>query len=229
MRGTVIKYLRYLIIFVCPGWLIACAPQASPSPPPLVHNREATRIVHVIRHGWHTGIIIARDDLPPGQVPETDDFPQARFFEFGWGDRDYYPALQPTPGMALAAAFASTSAAMRLRGLSQPPRAADPNIELLALSLTAAGLDRLTAEIAADFERPAGGRAPVIANDQSGASNFYPARGRFHLFNTCNTWTANKLAAAGLPVSASGVITAGDLMERLETIPARDLEQPRSP
>jgi len=32
---------------------------------------------------------------------------------------------------------------------------------------------------------------------------------------------ATKLAVAGLPVSASGVITAGDLMERLETIPAR--------
>ena len=215
MRGSVTKHLRYLLVCVCPGWLFACAPP--PSPP--VQYGEGVATVHVVRHGWHTGIVIARDDLPPGRLPEADDFPQARFYEFGWGDREYYPALDPTPSMALTAAFASTSATMRLRGLDQPPSADNANVEIIGISLTSVELDRLTAEIAADFDRPEGGRAPIIASHRSTASNFYPAHGQFHLFNNCNTWVATKLAAAGLPVSPSGLVTAGDLMARLQNLP----------
>ncbi len=46
-------------------------------------------------------------------------------------------------------------------------------------------------------------------------SNFYDARGRFHLFNTCNTWTARTLRAGGVNLSPSGVITADELVVRL--------------
>lgn len=214
-RGSVAKYLRYLLACMCPGWLFACAP--APTPP--VYYGEDVVTVYVVRHGWHTGIVVAHDDLPPGRLPEADDFPQARFYEFGWGDREYYPALDPTPIMALAAAFASTAAAMRLRALDQPPAGGDPEVDVVGISLTRPEIDHLTAKIAADFDRPEGGRAAVIARHASSASNFYPAHGQFHLFNNCNTWVATKLAATGLPVSPSGVVTAGDLMARLQNLP----------
>ena len=46
-------------------------------------------------------------------------------------------------------------------------------------------------------------------------SNFYPGTGTFHLLNTCNTWTARGLAAAGLQVRVSGVLQAEALMGQL--------------
>ena len=46
-------------------------------------------------------------------------------------------------------------------------------------------------------------------------SLFYNARGAFHLFNTCNTWTARKLKQGGVAISPSGVVTADGLMRRL--------------
>jgi uncharacterized protein (TIGR02117 family) len=212
---TLSKSLLYVLVFVCAAWAVACTP--APSPP--VDKGEGGATVYVVRYGWHAGIVIARDDLPQDRLPEADDFPQAPFLEFGWGDREYYPALEPTPSMALKAAFASSAATMRLRGLNRPPSADAPDVEVVGLSLTGAELDRLATEIAADFDRPDGSRAAVIARHAPSASNFYPAHGQFHLFNNCNTWVATKLAAAGLPLSPSGVVTAGDLMARLQNLP----------
>jgi Protein of unknown function (DUF2459) len=125
---------------------------------------------------------------------------------------------------------------MHLVGLHQPPQQSYPEGEVLAIALTAAELDRMTAGIDADFERPLGGRATAIGPGLYPDSRFYRARGRFHLFNTCNTWTARKLAAAGLALSPNGVITAGDLMRRLRALPGvtgtggnpdRGADQPR--
>ena len=177
-------------------------------------------MVHVVSNGWHSGIIVARKDLlPTGRVPEAADFPGAGFLEFGWGDRAYYPSPRPTVGMALGALLKPTPAVMHLAGLSLPPRQAYPKAEVLAVPLTATALDRLIAGIDAAFDRPEGGRARAIARGLYHNSNFYPADGRFHLFNTCNTWTARKLEAAGLGLSSSGVITADNLMGRLRALP----------
>ena len=47
-----------------------------------------------------------------------------------------------------------------------------------------------------------------------GDSRFYPARGHFHLFNTCNVWTARALQAAGLPMQPRLAVTASALIDQ---------------
>jgi hypothetical protein len=44
---------------------------------------------------------------------------------------------------------------------------------------------------------------------------FYAATGTYDLSHTCNTWTAEALRAAGAPVSAAGVVFAGQLLDQL--------------
>lgn len=205
------------------AWLAGCG-SAAPSLPPLPDG-PADRVIHVVSNGWHTGLVIARADLPAGRIPEAADLPDARYLEFGWGDREYYPSRDPTVGMALAAALTPSPAVLHLAGREATPRSAAPDIEVLAVAVTAAGLDRLVARIDEAFERPAGGRAAIIAPGLYPGSHFYPAHGEFHLFNTCNTWIADKLAAAGVTLP-SGVITADDLMRRLRAALAKPL--PRS-
>ena len=79
--------------------LTACA-AAAPAPPPSQTDLGAKTVIFVASNGWHSGIVVAKADLPPDRLPETVDFPEARFLEFGWGDAVYYPAKQPTFGMA---------------------------------------------------------------------------------------------------------------------------------
>lgn len=210
------RFLTRLAALIGAVWLIGCAPVSHPS---TVAEGPLAHIVRIVSNDWHTGIVVPRASLPPQQVPEAADFPDARFLEFGWGDREYYPSPRPGLGTTLAAALVPTPAVMHLAGLEAPPEDVYPDSEVLAVRLTAAELDRLLTEIDASFERPSGARAEAVARGLYRDSRFYPAGGRFHLFNTCNTWAARMLAAAGLELSASGVITAEHLMSRLRDLP----------
>lgn len=194
--------------------LVACGSNAPPRPPAPVDGGPADKVVHVVSNGWHTGLIVAREDVPPGRVPEAADMPGARYLEFGWGDREYYPSPQPTIGMALDAVMTPSPAVLHLAGRDAPPQESPPDIEVLAVPLTTTGLERLIARVDEAFDRPAGGRAASVAPGLYRDSRFYPAHGEFYLFNTCNTWIADKLAAGGVRLRA-GVITADDLMQRL--------------
>ncbi len=198
---------------VCAIWLAACATVA-PLPP--ADHGPRTHAVRVVSNGWHTAIVIGRAELvATGLLPEADDFPDAVFLEFGWGDRVYYPAREKTLGMALDAALTGTPAVMHLAGLARPPEQTYADAEVMPVALSQVKFRRLVRAIAGDFERPEGERAAPVSRGLYSHSKFYNARGTFHLFNTCNTWTARMLRAGGVNLSPSGVITADDLVARL--------------
>ncbi len=183
--------------------------------PPTDHGPR-THAVRVVSNGWHTAIVIGRAELvATGLLPEADDFPDAVFLEFGWGDRVYYPAREKTLGMALDAALTGTPAVMHLAGLARPPELTYADVEVLSFALSQEEFRHLVGAIAGDFERPEGERATPVSRGLYPHSKFYNARGTFHLFNTCNTWTARMLRAGGVNLSPSGVITADDLVARL--------------
>ncbi len=202
--------------FACAVWLAACTAASQPLP---IDAGEPVHTIYVLSTGWHTDIALALADLPPGAIPEAQDFPRAAFLEFGWGDREYYPSLRPSMALALAAALMPTPAVMHVAGLPRPPREHYREAEVLALRLNAAALGRLIAAIDASFDRPEGGRGEIVDRGLYRNSWFYGARGEFHLFNTCNTWTARMLSAAGVGLSPSGVLTAEELMRRLRDLP----------
>jgi len=210
------RRLGRLAGLTCAGWLVACTPTPQPL---LVDEGEPVHTIYVFSNGWHTSIVLSRDALPPGPIPEAADFPEAAFLEFGWGDREYYPSPRPTMGMALAAALTPTPAVMHLASLPRPPQELYRKAEVLAMRLSAEALERLIAQIDTSFDRPEVGRGETVARGLYQDSWFYLAHGRFHLFNTCNTWTARMLTAAGVGVSPSGVKTAEDLMRRLRDLP----------
>ena len=174
--------------------------------------------VYVTSNGWHTGIVVARASLPPGAIPEAADFPVAPYLEFGWGDAEYYPAPRPTLGMALGAALGLNPALVHVVGLPAHPREGYPNSEVVELRLSPDGFQRLVHYLDATFARDGAKRIPAGAPGLYSFSLFYAAKGKFHLFNTCNTWAARGLAAAGLPVEVSGVVRTEDLMAQLRKI-----------
>jgi hypothetical protein len=81
--------------------------------------------------------------------------------------------------------------------------------------VTEDGFRQLIAYLDASFDRGGVARSKPSAPGHHAFSSFYPAIGTFHLLNTCNTWTARGLKAAGIGVSASGVLHAEGLMNQL--------------
>ena len=109
---------RWLIgpaLALCAALLATC----ETAPPPIAPDDEGprTRLIQVASNGWHTAIVVPAPALAAtGLLPEARDFRGARFLEFGWGDRVYYPAEEKTIGMTLAAALAPTPAVMHMAG-----------------------------------------------------------------------------------------------------------------
>lgn len=176
--------------------------------------REAAHRIWVASNGWHSGIVLARADVPESVIPEIADFPHARFFEFGWGDAEFYPAREAGAWLALRAAFPGP-AVMHVAGLPDHPARLWPQVTILPFAVDTQGLRRLLVFLRHSFDRAGAGRAEVTARGIYPFSLFYPATGRFHLFNTCNTWTAQALTAMGLGASLGGVNTAEDLISRI--------------
>ncbi|MCG8691145.1 MAG: DUF2459 domain-containing protein [Minwuiales bacterium] len=196
--------------------LVALAGCAGAPPLPPGSGGPPAHTVYVVSNGWHTAVVLPRPALAEtGLLPEADDFPDAAFLEFGWGDRTYYPAEDKTVGMALGAAFTATPAVMHMAGLGRAPRPDGTDREVVPVALSAEGFRRLAAAVAGEFQRPEGGRAAPVSRGLYPNSNFYDAHDTFHLFNTCNTWTARMVRAAGVDISPSGVVMAGQLMTRL--------------
>jgi hypothetical protein len=104
---------------------------------------------------------------------------------------------------------------MHVSGLPDHPARIWPNVSILSFAVNAEALSRLLDFLRDSFDRAGAGRAVVTARGIYPFSLFYPATGRFHLLNTCNSWTAQALTAMGLSASLGGVNTAEDLVARI--------------
>jgi uncharacterized protein (TIGR02117 family) len=187
---------------------------------PAAAQSQADHVILITSNGWHTGITIARSDLLGGAIPEIADFRDAVYFEFGWGDAEYYPASHPTFDMALNAALPGP-AVVHVMGLPGHPAELFPAAEWVAVPLSDEGLQRLIGYLNASFDRAGAVRARPNAPGLYWFSLFYPATGEFHLFNTCNTWTARALATAGLPVQLVGTQRAENVMTQVRPLALR--------
>lgn len=173
-----------------------------------------THTVFVSSNGWHTDIAVVRAEIPEGRIPERADFPAAVYLQFGWGDEDYYTTPDPGLGTTLGAAFPGP-AVMHVAGLWGRPSEVFRETEEVELTLDTTQFARLVDYLHESFDRGEETRVAASAKGVYDFSAFYPATGEFHLFNTCNTWTARGLAAAGVEISASGVQSADDVMRQL--------------
>ena len=214
--------VRMACLAACCALLLAAgctAPSAQPAAAPPASGQGEIAI-YIASNGWHSAIVVPRAALPPGILPEAADFPRAAYLSFGWGDATYFPAREPTTGMALSAALRPTPAVVHLAGLPAHPRDVFPRDEVVELAAGAEALAALAAYLDASFERAGAERAEASAPGLHRFSRFYPATGEFHLFNTCNTWTAGALDAAGWPIRVTGTVTAEELMAQVRPLAA---------
>jgi len=196
--------------------LAACAEPA----PPRASAEEAVLLpLLVVRHAWHTGVIVPAAALP-ADSPFRTAFPEADWLELGWGDRLYYPQPDPPLHLALRAALWPTPSAVNLTA-HRGPAIAIPGEELFHLEVSTAGLARLHERALLALELDAAGRPIPVARGRAPQSVFWASPEPFHLLRTCNRWTAELLRAAGLPVVPFGTVTTGDLFRQIEPFARR--------
>jgi uncharacterized protein (TIGR02117 family) len=191
----------------------ACAGLAKTPPPP--NPGEPSSPIYVIGQGWHAGIALRRADIPPGLVPESADFPEADYLELGWGDFDYYQADDPGLGLLLKAALWPTASVLHVVGVKGAVAGRFGGFEIVRLEVTRSRFADLAAFVHASFLRDGAAKAGPIRRGYGWDTYFYPATGKFHIFNTCNTWAARALEAAGYPMGKLLPFTVEQLMARV--------------
>ena len=188
----------------------AAGVSAAPSSPSLPH--EGSRSVWVVQHGWHARVAVARVDVDPSIWPESRDLVDVQYLEVGWGDAAFYRAENPGVGLALRAALGSGGSALHVVALPASPDRIFAGREVVEMRLSRPGFRALVRFVDGTFARDGRGRAPRLGPGLYGISAFYPARGHYHLLNTCNTWIADALRSAGVPITPAYAMTAGNLM-----------------
>lgn len=200
-----LEVIRKLSRFILPAAsaLAACADNDPKTEPLLTGDDKPAVAIYVIAHDKHTGIAVRRADIPTGLWPESRDFPRADYLEVGWGDRNYYHGRDRGAWGTLGAVLWPTPSVLHVVGIRGPPARAFPESEIVELTLSRDGFERLLRYIDDAYERSGSAVAGSLGPGLYGDSRFYPGRESFHLFRTCNVWTARALRAAGIPIQDS--------------------------
>ena len=201
--------------------LAGCATR--PPPPPPAAAGGPTTLVHVVGRGWHTDIALPAAGLHPALAGLAEGFPGARHLVFGFGDRAFLLGREETP-LAMLRALLPGRGAILLTALATAPEAAFGPEDVVPLPLSAPEFARLQAFIAGSLDRggtEAGGRLRPFAEGPYPGSVFLASGMTYAATYTCNTWTAEALAMAGLPLRVPGVVLARQVMLRARAVAAQ--------
>jgi len=204
-----IRMMRHAyFLFVTLG-LCACGSVPPPCPPPVAGD-----LVYVTGQEWHAEIGIPVGELDKDLSFYRKIFPGARVIMFGYGKKTFFTAppdtiseyiLGPVPGPAV----------IHVVGLKVTPLEAYPPDSTVILRMPPGGARALSGFIWNDLSKDDAGKPEKVALSTDPAGLFYAAESEYNLFHTCNTWTADALHSAGLPVSGDEVIFSGQVMSRV--------------
>jgi len=178
-------------------------------------DRTDNKTVYIINHGLHSGIVLPKKDAAP-YMYSFNDFKTARYLEIGWGDETYYQAETNTLWMGIRALFWPTDSVLHLAALQTDPVSYFSKKEVIQLKLSNEGFIELVNFIHNSFALNEKKQIIRLGSGLYGTSRFYRAKGKFHLFNNCNTWSAKAIGSSGFPINPYFIFTAGDLIYQLK-------------
>ena len=179
---------------------------------PVNNNNNVT--IYVSDNGWHTGIVIPATTLGPLQFL-VKNFGLNPYYEIGWGDAGFYQAKRITSGLATAALFWPTNGVLHVVALPRAPEIFITNKNSInKLTLSKRAYQRLLNFINRSFRRNKDGHTIAQGLGLYGNSRFYAANGTYYFANTCNTWTAEALHHAGVPIQTFMTLTASSVMKQ---------------
>ncbi|MGO4329747.1 DUF2459 domain-containing protein [Cupriavidus sp. 2TAF22] len=188
--------------------LAGCATTPAPAGKP---PGPAVTAIAVVARGWHTDICLRSEDAGEWVGALARGFDGARFLCFGFGDRRYvithdhswtamFSAMFPGPGALLMTVLRDTPAAAFGAG------------DVVSLGVDEAGLRGLRGYLRDAVEKDGAGLPVRLGQGPYPGSLFFGATGSYDGLYTCNTWTADALRSAGLPVG--GALFAGGIMRQ---------------
>jgi hypothetical protein len=172
-------------------------------------------VIYVARRGWHIDVGFDAAELQPPLKSMLAEFPGARYLFFGFGDEHYLLAKNRNTPVLLAALWPGRGMLL-VTGLTSPPQDAFGADHVAALVVTADQAQGTQTFIRQSLDQRENldegtDRINVYRRGPYEGSLYFSATPTYSAFHTCNTWVAEALKAAKLPIRSAGVVFAGQL------------------
>ena len=185
--------------------LAACHPVKPAAPPPPATARPgAATTIYLARRAWHIDVGFAVADLGSPLKSLGAQFPRAKYLFFGFGDRHYLQAKSHNVPVLLGALWPGP-ALILVTGIEGDPRAAFGTSQVIAFEVPSNEALSAQAYVWKSLISTVQSPGPYEG------SLYFDAVARYSALHTCNTWAAETLKAAGLPVRTHLVVLAGQL------------------
>jgi uncharacterized protein (TIGR02117 family) len=195
----------------------ALVPEAAPAP-----ETGPAVTLYIIKRSWHTDIGFAAADLHAPLATLRAALPEAHYLLFGFGDKHYLMARENSFEGMVGAVWPGEGLVL-MTGLGGTPEQAFGVDGVARLSVSAAQARRLEAFVW-DTLAKENGVATALAPGPYDGSFYYASTLRYSGLHTCNTWTAEGLETAGLPVSSFGVEFSGQVWRQVRRLTAERLQ-----
>ncbi len=213
------SFPRFLLVVM--GLLLASC--TSTPPVKKIPTVGAKHTVYFIYRGWHTSILLDAKLLAAQNPQLSADLKGQRYARIGWGDGEYFTGKSKSTGTAAKALVASGYSAVQLLTYDYDPFEEIPPETLVPLALTDEGLNRLIAYLGDSIAVDSLGKLERLPAFGEATGVFFKSKHHYGLFNNCNSWSANALRTAGLPVSSR--LTAQGVFDQARFISQWQQEQ----
>ena len=173
--------------------------------------------VSLVTHGWHTDIALPAAEASGPLARFRRLFPGARTLVFGYGKRTFMIAPAHSLGEWIIGPFPGP-AAIEVSAVSTDPATAYGPQHVMTLPLPEGGAAKLSDFLWTALAKTPDGAPAFIATGNWPGSLFYAATRQYDLTHTCNRWTAEVLAAGGLPIDPGGVIFSGAVDDQVRDL-----------
>lgn len=179
-------------------------------------TRGEERSIYVIAHGWHAGIALSSEDLG-GELGFVKEYLRpGRYYEFGWGEADFYQADKVTPAIFLKAVFWRNPSVMHVFSMPVTPPEQYRGGDVVELKLSKTGLRHLKEGLRASFKLNAEHQPYPLKGGVHGEDRFFKAEGYYLITHTCNTWTAKVLESGGVPMDTVFTLRSASVMRQVK-------------
>ena len=196
-KGLLILPL-FVFSYLLAAWIFASLPVNQAQP-----KGEIT--LYLVSNGIHTDVVMPLKNeifdwtsvVNPADTI-TDDANIA-YVGLGWGERNFYLYTPEWKDLSVSNALGALSGLNRtlihITYYAFEPKEDD---YIVKFSVTSEQYQRLTKLLSENFKQEDGKTILLKGIHYQSNDAFYEAKGRYHLFNTCNTWLNDRLVESGL-------------------------------
>ena len=179
-----------------------------------ISKREVYREIRVILRDFHGGLLISNEELKKIVPKLRLRFAgRAPLLEIAWGEKSYYSDPHLNLQDLINVALRDSEAVLAISGIKGgigKQFEASQRVNIYQFTVTEAGYERLKLALREEFNKDP--RRKVVKPEfvetlAYGKRGLFQGQGRYRMPRTSNTWLAELLKRAGLPVRPQYVVT----------------------